>query len=144
MRIFFWKYARGRNYPGYHLTADASGAAHLIERLSARLDDRLDRPIRFELSVPQERELSVPNNKRHIPVVTASELVVSIDFAASGNALSVTRDGDSLVVNMSETLVQPLMTGVEGLQQGEGDYAIWGDQKDASDGIWFWWRGKAD
>ena len=93
------------------------------------------------LSRPQERELRVPNNKRRIPIVSAAHLVLSIDFEASETALSIAKDSDSLIVSISEDLVEPLMTGIEDLKQGEGDYAIWGDQKLASDGIWFWWWG---
>lgn len=143
MRIFFWKYAREKNYPGYHLTADNVGAKYLIERLTARLGDRLERPLRFTLSTPTERELEVPNNRRHISVLTAAELVISIDFEAVENILSVVRDSDRLLLTISEDMVLPLIEGISGLQRGEGDCSLRG-AADGSECVWFWWRGSAD
>jgi hypothetical protein len=130
--VAVWRYqANTRNYPGYHLTADAAGCTLLQERV-ATLARGIGRSAVLRLSPPTQRMLDIPNNHRgEAPCTYFAELHIEVAAAQ----LSISPDGRTCRLAATRADLRDLARGVDGIAQGRGDYCIGsGDQS-----LWFWW-----
>ena len=134
MKICIWRYTDNtRNYPGYHLSADAEGCLVLRDRLSKIRDCEA-----FTLTAPDTAVLSVPNNQggraryfggRKLQVHTASSL--------APNTFRWEEQDTTFILTCSRDQIARLLAGVADIEKGEGDYSIRGDDDQA---LWFWWQ----
>lgn len=134
MKICIWRYwDNTRNYPGYHLSADAEGCRDLRERLSQIRNSAV-----FSLAPPDAGVLSVPNNQggraryfagRKLQVQTTSSLLP--------DTFRWEEQDTTLILTCSREQIAQLLAGVADIERGKGDYSI-GDENDHA--LWFWWQ----
>jgi hypothetical protein len=134
MKICIWRYEDNtRNYPGYHLSADAEGCRALRERLGQIRDCET-----FTLTAPDTAVLSVPNNQggrarcfagRKLQVHTASSL--------APNTFRWEEQDTTFILTYSREQISRLLAGVADIEKVEGDCSMRGDGDQA---LWFWWQ----
>jgi hypothetical protein len=131
MNTHIWRYRDNqRNYPGYHLSADADGCAALLAWLSSPKE----RPV-FQLQPVTLEVLDVPNNQGAAHVgCRLFKLHVRPDVAR-GHFL-VSEASDQVSLECSQQQVECMIKGVEDIQRGEGDYCIGAEDQHV---LWFWW-----
>lgn len=132
--ICLWRYLDNTgNYHGYHLSADAPGCRLLQDKLAS---------IRGKVSIPLDEPckavLSVPNNQggraRWIAGVTL-HVETSPDFPREH--FDFREQGEKIVLACSTHMIGKILSGVEDMGKGEGDYAISGA---GNCSLWFWWQ----
>jgi hypothetical protein len=129
-RIALWRYRENRrNYPGYHMTCDATGAGWLKTRL-AQLS--VQQPLKIALTPVTEKILSVPANWS--AAVAFSEWRITID--PSADTLSFAEQHPRCDLALSQEDVADLVKGVSDIAAGKGDYMI--GERDQQE-LWFWW-----
>jgi hypothetical protein len=133
MNTHVWRYLENqRNYPGYHLSADAEGCATLLEWLQNPKPRH-----EFRLQPITQEVLNVPNNQRGAaPYVGCSFLTLQvIPDVAEGHFLFSEASG-RLTLECSQRQVERIIGGVNDIMQGRGDYCIGGADQQV---LWFWW-----
>jgi hypothetical protein len=133
MNAHIWRYKDNtRNYPGYHLTADAEGCASLLAWLrspKSRSEFRLQ-PVTPEV-------LSVPNNQGGLAAyVGCTSLKLHVRSNIGRGHFVFSEVSGRLGLDCSQQQVECIIKGVEDIQRGEGDYCIGGDGQQV---LWFWW-----
>ena len=138
-RVFLWRYRENRrNYPGYHLTADAAGCDFLLASLRRLAAAERARRIELPLAPVGPEILAVPNNRRGNSTVkrfTRLELVTEPDFERAH--LRFTEQHPKCVMNLSAAQAECVAGGVQDVAAGKGDYCI-GEVRDQE--LWFWWH----
>ncbi len=138
-KIFFWKYDRpSKGYRGFHLSADDSGCDALLTGLRKKMRTPSARTAKFSLSTPTERILSAPNYRTRAQ--TWKFLEILVDQNASERFLSVTTENDVAYVTVSKDIADSMERGVQDILEGNGDWSISSESKNADhQTIWFWW-----
>lgn len=133
MNTHIWRYKDNwRNYPGYHLSADAEGCAALLEWLRSPKT----RP-EFRLQPVTSEVLSVPNNQDGLTAYVASTLFKLLVRPDVGRGYFVFSEASGrLTLECSHQQVECIIGGVEDIVRGRGDYCIGGDDQHV---LWFWW-----
>jgi hypothetical protein len=141
-RVSLWRYTENqRNFPGWHLTADATGCSSLISLLDAFASDNIAVTRTLEIVAPTAEILAVPNNlSGRAGWVAPARLCFSYSVVSSQWAFPCASDPAVLTVG-SEWLA-PLRKGLEGIPSGVGDYSI-GNYSDGNLRLWFWWQPSA-
>lgn len=130
MNTHVWRYRDNqRNYPGYHLSADADGCVALL----AWLRSPRARP-EFRLQPVTPEVLSVPNSQAGYVGFTFFKLHVRPDVARGHFQFSEVSDRLSLACSQQQ--VECIIKGVEGIVRDHGDYCIGGEDQHV---LWFWW-----
>lgn len=133
--VSLWRYAANtRNYPGWHLNADAAGCRSLLGLLDALATERGSYRT-FPLRPPNEAPLSVPNNRRAAPVA-ATKLQLALSAAPAQWHLPP--DHDPARLTIGSDWLAPLRQRLLAIAQGRGDYTI-GEDGNGSLPLWFWW-----
>lgn len=133
--VSLWRYTvNTRNYPGWHLNADATGCRSLLDLLDA-LATEPGSYRTIPLRPPSETQLEVPNNRR-APLVTATKLQLALSDMPTQWRFPPDHDPASLTIG-SDWLA-PLRKGLLDITQGRGDYSI-GNEGNESQRLWFWW-----
>lgn len=138
--LALWRHTENeRNFPGWHLTADASGSDSLVELLDAFVADGRSASRILRITKPTPRLLSVPNN-RHGGANWEAPAKLRLSFTATSEEhWSFPSDIKPAQLTIGADWIKPLKEGVEGLILGRGDYAI-GSSDDLSLPLWFWWQ----
>jgi hypothetical protein len=138
LRIHFWRYRENtRNYPGYHLTADADGCAHLSTVLSAHEAARRPMSTSLALAPLTPEVLSVPGNSRgNATVVALASLDLVTDPSYPDERFIVSDNGSTCRLELSRDQAGCVLEGVADILRGKGDYCIGGDGDHV---VWFWW-----
>lgn len=133
--VSLWRYTvNTRNYPGWHLNADAAGCRSLLDLLDALATEPGSHRT-MPLRPPTEAQLGVPNNRRS-PVVAATKLQLALsDVPAHWRFPS---DPDPAALTIGSDWLAPLRKGLLDITQGRGDYRI-GRDADGHLPLWFWW-----
>ncbi|RZI59261.1 MAG: hypothetical protein EOP14_04380 [Pseudomonas sp.] len=136
--VSLWYYTENeRNYPGWHLTADAAGCESLIALLDAFASDGVATSRAIEIKPPTKAQLGVPNNKSGLAAWQApSKFRIAFSNIPAEWAFPLDLDQASLTIG-SDWLT-PLRDGISGIPHGRGDYAI-GPAGKVNPGLWFWW-----
>lgn len=134
-RISLWRYTgHERNYPGWHLNADADGCQSLLSLLAALAADGTGTRT-VSITTPSRAQLDVPNNRRAAWVApTRLRIVVSAEAAE----WTFPHDPDPAVLVVGAAWLPRLHEGIADMARGRGDYAI-GERNDGGLPLWFWW-----
>ena len=137
--ISLWRYTENeRNYPGWHLSADARGGTSLSTLLQALAADGPSTTRTINLDPPTTPVLAVPNNRggraRH-----RAPTKLRVGFAKDSSLWSFPATLEPAQLVFGYDWLAPLLEGIEAISQGRGDYSIGTDQ-DGSLPLWFWWR----
>ena len=139
--VFLWRYRdKPRNFPGWHLTASAEGAASLLELLRLMRDARYASKQIVTISDPTPRILRVPNYIRGVGQWRSAERW-QLSYAkgrAEPGEWKLVFTGKELQLSVGETYLLKLIKGVEDVSRGIGDYSISGDDAGFHECIWFW------
>ena len=136
-RIWLWRYVENiRNYPGWHVTADAQGAASLLGLLG--LLDTLnqggaDSARTVQISAPSASILAVPNNRRaawHAPAR------LRVGTSANEEEWRLTAEDQSAALTVGSGWRPVLQLALVGIAEGRGDYAIGPSGKQQ---LTIWW-----
>jgi hypothetical protein len=138
--IYLWRYHENRrNYPGFHLTADAQGCALLIAALEVSSTTTIDRTNRFELSRATSSVLSVPNNRGGTATFSSySEWVIECGAKLADGHQCFEITGSRCRLLVSPRRSAEILSGVMAIADGRGDYCIGDDDHE----LWFWWHPK--
>jgi hypothetical protein len=136
--VSLWRYTENtRNYPGWHLTADAAGVASLLDlcsRLGGGVEGTGARTV--SISRPSTEVLSVSNNKNACAKWIAPPKW-RIQYAPdTEDAWSFSVAGPATVL-VGSLYLPRLMGGLAAIASRKGDYSIGGD--DVTEHLWFWW-----
>lgn len=133
MNTHIWRYKDNqRNYPGYHLSADAEGCRALLDWLRSRKA----RP-EFRLKTATPEVLSVPNNQEGLAAyVSCTLLKLQVRQDVDRGHFVFSEVSGRLSLECSQQQVECIIKGVEDIQRGEGDYCIGAGSQQA---LWFWW-----
>jgi len=133
MKICIWRYKDNtRNYPGYHLSADAEGCRVLRERLNQIRDYEV-----FALTPPDMGVLAVPNNQGgRARYFEGRKLQVHTSASLAPNTFRWEEQGTTFILTCSQEQIARILAGVDDIEKGEGDYSIGGGDDQA---LWFWW-----
>ena len=137
--VFLWRYATGvRNYPGYHLTADATGCGELGGGLDKLLESSSQRRFGIALSPPTLSVLAVPNNKNHKAL---SKPAASFNLLNDvSNLLEISETDVEIMISASTDIAKQIRIGIEDVRAGHGDYSVVGrSSTKRAEHLWFWW-----
>jgi hypothetical protein len=133
--VYLWRYkGTARNYPGWHLTADAPGCASLLELLDAMGTSHFASETRVPLSVPTDRQVGVPNAPLEHVAAKSLELYHSPTKVAPRH-WQLTEDADRVRLELGRELVTELRRGIADVVRRAGDYCIGAEGQE----LWFWW-----
>lgn len=135
-RISLWRYTENeRNFPGWHLSADAAGCQSLLALLEALAADRAGfRTV--AITVPTKPQLCVPNNKGGQAAWLAPNKL-RVTFSPAPEEWCFPSTLDPAAITVGSAWVGRLQEGITGILKGQGDYSIGGDR--GSLPLWFWW-----
>lgn len=134
MKICIWRYLDNtRNYPGYHLSADAAGCREIRQRLS-----RIRGSAVLSLTAPDAGVLSVPNNQGGCARYLAGRMLqVQTSISLSPDTFRWEEQDTKFFLTCSREKIAQLLAGVADIEKGAGDYSIRGESGQA---LWFWWQ----
>lgn len=131
-RVVLWRYTENqRNYPGWHLSADADGCANLLAVLD-QLSSASAAYRTLQITLPSAAQLGVPNN-RSAGWLAPSRL--RIEWSPQPATWLLPEALDLAHLTLGADWVAPLRAGITDIAAGRGDFSIGG--RDA--GLWFWW-----
>jgi hypothetical protein len=141
-QIALWRYAENeRNYPGWHLTADATGCTSLVALFDALAADGIAASRTVETVPPTAAILAVPNNRAGRAAWKAPrKLRISLSTTAAQWSFPQLLDPAEFTVGLD--WLAPLREGIDGIPRGLGDYSI-GSSDNGSLPLWFWWQPRA-
>jgi hypothetical protein len=134
--VWLWRYlGSDRNYPGWHLTADSSGAASLVQLLD--LFNNSKQPVfrTVQLGRPTAAILSVPNNRN---AKCAAPVKLRIVLAADPGEWVFTRTDASAQLTLGRDWCPLFRQAVARIPLGEGDFSI--GPPGPSQRLWLWWH----
>ena len=137
-RIFLWRYRENtRNYPGYHLTADRKGCAHLSDVLTTHEGTRRPMTNSVTLAPVTPEILSVPGNSRgDATAVALASLTLLTDPSYPDEWFKISDNGSACSLELSRAQAGCVLEGVTDILRDKGDYCVGGDGDHV---IWFWW-----
>lgn len=137
-KVSLWYYTENeRNYPGWHLTADAAGCDSLIALIDALAADGCAASRVVEIRPPSSAQLKVPNNKSGLAAWQAPDKF-RIAFSDEPAEWSFPLGLEPAVLTVGSDWLAPLRDGISGIARGRGDYSI-GLAGSGSSRLWFWW-----
>lgn len=133
-----WYYTENeRNYPGWHLTADAAGCDSLVALLDVLAADGNGAFRIVEIRPPSNAQLKVPNNKSGLAAWQAPSKL-RIAFSDDPAEWSFPLGLEPASLTLGSDWLTPLRDGISGIPRGRGDYSI-GRIGKGSAKLWFWW-----
>lgn len=131
--VALWRFIENqRNFPGWHLTANAGGCASLIALLDAFAIDNAPSSRVLAIVQPTLAELRVPNNRSSGITVPGKLRLV---FAEESNAWSFPAATDTAELTFGSQWLAPLKEAVAGIPLGKGDFSI---GLRSGERLWFW------
>lgn len=136
--VSLWYYTGNeRNYPGWHLTADAAGCDSLIALIDALAAYGCAAARSVEIRPPSSAQLKVPNNKSGLAAWQAPSKL-RIAFSEDPELWSFPLVLEPAALILGSDWLAPLRDGISGIARGRGDYSI-GVAGNGSWRLWFWW-----
>ena len=128
-----WRYRENlRNYPGWHIGADAAGCASMLALLDALALDGPGATRTLQLSPPSPAQLAVPNN-RDARWDAPATLRLTVDEDVAFWQWDV--DGARATLQLGDAATGALRQGVVDIAAGRGDYSV----GQGAQALWFWW-----
>jgi hypothetical protein len=133
--VWLWRYgADDRNYPGWHLTADSTGAASLGNLLETLAEPNQPAFRTVQLCRPTPAILAVPNN-RHADWTAPAKLRIAVAENLNEWVFICTDTTAQLTLGLN--WIPVFKRAVSQIPSGEGDFSI--GPKDSSQRLWLWW-----
>jgi hypothetical protein len=132
-----WRYSGFgvRNYPGWHVTADAKACTSLLELIGLLQASPFSGRAIIPLTAPSALELSVPNASLRHTAATSFRLDYS-PTTPSPDHWKLTADEGQVRLEVGSGTLAQLQQGVEDIARHKGDYCIGNDGEE----LWFWWH----
>ena len=138
--IHLWRYKDNRrNYPGYHLTANAAGCDQFAIALQTAIQNNRESTIRLHLHPVTNAILDVPNNT-NAQHVALSTLEIIVDQQSVLPIFNFTESHPTVRLRMNRGQAECILKGLDDIKHDKGDYCIGADGDNV---IWFWWYPKA-
>lgn len=133
-RVWLWRYpGAARNFPGWHLTADADGAASLCALLDTFASDAAPAFRTVRVSPLTPRILSVPNNG---DAACQAPARLRLALSPMADAWLIAENDDSVTFTLGRDWLATLRTAVAAMRIGDGDFSIGPAQGER---LWLWW-----
>ena len=135
--IALWRYKENqRNFPGWHLTADATGCASLLALLDAFASDGGTCSRTLAIQAPTLAILAVPNNRSS---AWRSPSKLRLSLSENPAEWSFPESLEPATLTFGWDWLPKLRQGIAGIPHGEGDYSI-GGSGSSNLQLWFWWQ----
>ncbi|MGR4894438.1 hypothetical protein ACIPR8_04025 [Stenotrophomonas sp. LARHCG68] len=135
--LVLWYYAgNDRNYPGWHLTADAEGGHSMIALLDALTHDSAPATRTLQITPPTAAHLGVPNNRAGVAWRTPGKL--RLTFSNDPHTWGLAMEQDLAVLAFGTEGTAAIRDGLLDVLQGRGDYSITIPGGTGTP-LWFWW-----
>ena len=131
-QVHLWHYAT--NSHGWHLTADDTASAALIQLLGLMRDAQFTAKQTIALSSCAADELPAANFPGRFKTYRQWNLVHSKPKHADDH-WRVTADDEQITLEVGTARLDELRQGLENVRQGIGDYHIGTEGME----LWFWW-----
>ncbi len=139
-----WRYLdNARNFPGWHLTADAESCAALQQLFEQMLLAKYSVKTSLLTCPPTQELLCVPNNQGgKARWESVEKLHLKFDPAKQDNHWIVNPASDGLHIEIGRGKLESLRDGVRDITRGKGDYSIGPEDDSQYDEqcLWFWWQ----
>jgi hypothetical protein len=135
--VSLWRYTEFKNKFGdWHITANDEGVDSLLELIELLRQSQTSEYRTISITAPTKKTLSVPNFQRGEALVASPDKWQIAVQPGSENIWSfpIALDSPSLLIGGS--FVSQLVSGLEGIPRGEGDFAI-GQGRDTR--LCLWW-----
>ena len=134
-RLWLWHYVPpGRNYAGYHLTADRSGQAILPRFLENLGTAKNDQQVTLTLAPLAQEIVAVPANPRGEPR-SFNQLRIILRVASQRDLMTFSRSAERYTLELSSARLDSVAEGILALSHEKDDYCI-GDVEGQE--LWFW------
>jgi hypothetical protein len=135
--VSLWRYTENlRNFPGWHLTADAAGCASLLALLDALAFDGVAASRTLGITAPTASVLAVPNNRSSGWVAPSK---FRLAFSPRSNQWGFPDALEPASLSIGADWLPTLRQAIAGIPQGQGDYSI-GQPGNGSLPLWIWWQ----
>lgn len=135
-RVSLWRYTENtRNYPGWHLRADAAGGDSLLTLIDTLVGDP-SFVHDVKITAPTKADLRVPNNGDG-QAAWIAPAGLRIVLSPLPGEWSFPASADPAVLTLGMDWLAPLREGIAGMRVGRGDYAI--GTRRSGEQLWFWW-----
>ena len=133
--VMLWRYSENqRNFPGWHLTANADGCTSLIALLDAFAADAAPGSRTLTITTPTQAALAVPNNRSAAWVAPAK---LRLTFSAVPSQWSFPESTVPAELSIGAEWLPILRQAIAGIPLGGGDYSI---GPSGSGSLWLWWQ----
>lgn len=132
---YLWRYkGNARNYPGWHLTADAQACASLLELIDQMRDSQFSSEAPIPLSAPSGREIGVPNAPLEHVAMKGFVLYHSPATLAAGH-WHLAENNQRVRLEVGHDNLIAIQKGIGDIARLKGDYSIGATGQE----LWFWW-----
>jgi hypothetical protein len=133
--VYLWRYkGNARNYPGWHLTANAQGCASLLELLDQMRGAQFSSEPAIPLSAPTQRQIGVPNAPLQPVPMKGFQLYHSPTKLAADH-WHLAESNERVRLEVGHENLSVLRKGIADVARHEGDYSI----GPTGEELWFWW-----
>lgn len=134
--LSLWRYEENRrNFPGWHLTADAVGCASLLALLDALAADGGGGSRTLVIQAPTPVMLAVPNNRSS---ACRSPSRLRLSLSATPSEWCFPESLEPAALTFGPDWLPQLQRAIEGIPRGEVDYSL-GRSDGGNLRLWFWW-----
>jgi hypothetical protein len=138
--VSLWRYTENdRNFPGWHLSANAEGVAAILALLSAFEADGVAGSRTLTVAAPTASLLAVPNNRTSKWVAPSK---FRLSFSAEPSQWDFPESLNPAELTFGAQWLPTLRQGVSGVSRGHGDYSV-GCHGRNNFPLWFWWQSAA-
>ena len=135
--VALWRYTENqRNFPGWHLSANAEGIGAILTLLNAFEADGVAGSRIMAVAAPTASLLAVSNNRTSKWVAPAK---FRISFSGTPSQWSFPESLDPAELTLGAEWLPGLRKGLSGIIRGRGDHSIGHHGKDNLP-LWFWWQ----
>jgi hypothetical protein len=133
--IMLWRYTENqRNFPGWHLTANAEGCASLIALLDFFAASGAPGFRTLTITAPTQAALAVANNRSAASVAPDK---LRLTFSGMSSQWLFPESTDPAELSIGTEWLPVLRRAIAGIPVGNGDYSI---GPSGSGGLWLWWQ----
>lgn len=133
--IMLWRYPDNeRNFPGWHLTADAGGCASVVAVLDAFAADGAPASRTLSITAPTAAVLAVPNNGS---ACAKAPRKLRLSFSEDTALWSFPDSDAPAELSFGAEWLPILRQAFLGIPSGKGDYSIGSAERGR---LWLWWQ----
>ena len=135
--VSLWRYTEFQNKFGdWHITASDEGVSSLLELIELMRENQTAEYRTVAITAPTKNILRVPNYQGGEALVASLTKWRITVQPGSDDIWSFPKSLDPANLLIGGSYVSQLVSGLQGIPRGEGDFSI-GQGKDER--LWFWW-----